>query len=185
MSRYSRSHKITVFIIKRINYGEADKIITVFSKEQGKQVFIAKGIRKIKSRRAGALELFNHIKMMYHQGNGMGIITETELIDSYQNFSSNYFKTNIAYQIVELIDKLTKDEQDQEDLYELLNKAFKFLKETDVDKEKYDKILLRFKSRILEILGFGVPKDQSIESLTQHIEEIIEKELVAGKSFAV
>ena len=180
MSRYQ---KTTGFVIKRINYAEADKIITIFTKEHGKKVYIAKGVRKIKSRRAGSLELFNHLQFITHQGKGMEIITETSLLDSYQSIASNYFKTTVAYQIIELIDRLTRDEQEQYDIYDLLNKALAYIKTTTIDQKKSDEILVRFKRRILELLGFGTPEITNHQHLTKHIEEIIERELVASKTF--
>lgn len=180
-----RSYKIQAFILKRRNYGEADKIITVFSKEHGKLILMAKGIRRIHSRRAGVLELFNEVSLMVVKAKGMDIAAEASIINSYLNFSKDYLKTQVAYQLIELIEKLTPENQPNEELYELIGKAFEYIKSTDIDKQKLDKVLIRFETRILEILGFGVPSNPTLESLTEHIESILEKKLVAKKHLEV
>ncbi|NMB57056.1 DNA repair protein RecO [Candidatus Beckwithbacteria bacterium] len=181
----SRTYTVQGFILKRINYCEADKIITIFTREKGKQVLLAKGIRKICSRRAGCLELFNHTKMMVAKGKGMDIVCDTQLDCCYPAFSQDYHKTQIAYQIIELVDKMTREEQREEEVYDLLHKAFQYLQKTKLDKAKKNKVLLRFKLRLLDILGFGYPEQINLPSLKLYIEDIIERKLVASKSFAM
>ncbi len=73
-----RTHKDTVVIIKSSNYGEADKIITVYSKESGKFALIAKGIRRIESKNRGNLQTFSLSKISYYKASGMPILLESE-----------------------------------------------------------------------------------------------------------
>jgi len=146
---------------------------------------MAKGIRKITSKRACALELFSQVTMMVVPTKGMDIITEVRLDNHHLCFSTDYLKTSIAYQLIELVDKLSAENESNEDLYALLTKALAFIKATPISKEKMDAIAIRFKTRILELLGFGLPKYQSLEELTSYIEEIIEKKLVSRRHFEV
>jgi DNA repair protein RecO (recombination protein O) len=181
----SRIHKINAFVIKRINYSEADKILTVYSLENGKQTLIAKGIRRIKSRRAGSLELFSQAKIVYYQGRSMGIVTETELIKPNYLLSQNYLTALIAYQMIELIDKLTLEDQLHPELYYLLEKALNYLQLANLDQNNFAKVMIRFRIRILEELGFGVPENPDLASLTRHIESILEKELTVPKMLPI
>ncbi len=176
-----KTYRLHAFILKRKNYGEADKIITVFSRELGKAILIAKGIRKINSRRAGALELLNKVSMIVYKTKGMDSIAEVELVTNNFSLSQDYLKTHVAYQLIELIDKLSVEHQANEEIFELMEKAFTFLATTKLTKEKADKILARFQIRILEYLGFGVPTSDTYEVLKEYIENIIEKKLVAGQ----
>ena len=182
----NRSYVLQVFIIKRKNFGEADKFITVFSREYGKVTLKAKGIRKISSRRAGDLELFNQATLLVVKGRGdMDVITEVQLTRNYTHFCNDYYKTHIAYQLVELVDKLTGQHEKHEDLYKLLDLAFTYLSQATIDHKTFQNVVMRFKIRILDILGFGVPSTNNHTILTEHIEAIMERKLLAGKSFDI
>jgi DNA repair protein RecO (recombination protein O) len=181
----SRYNKLHAFIIKRRNWGEADKIVTVFSWEKGKVTLLAKGVRKITSRRASSLELFNKVTLLAVATKGMDLITELQLETHHPSFSQDYVKANTAYQLVELVDKLTAENEPHEQLYELLSKALEFIEMTEITKEKMDAVAVRFKVRILELLGFGLPKIQNLEELTAFIEEITEKKLVSRRHFEI
>ena len=69
------------FVLARRNFGEADRIIDIYSKDKGKISLIAKGIRRPKSRKRGHLEIFSKISFQAINGKGMGILTEAETID--------------------------------------------------------------------------------------------------------
>jgi len=65
----SRSYKAEGIILKRINFSEADKILTIFTKRHGKVRAIAKGVRRLTSRKAGSVELFNQAGLFLLEGN--------------------------------------------------------------------------------------------------------------------
>ena len=62
-------------VIGRTNFGEADRIVRFFTPDRGKLSAIAKGIRKIKSRSGGHLELFGEVSLMLATGRGLDIVT--------------------------------------------------------------------------------------------------------------
>ena len=82
-----RTYSSEGIILARKNYSEADRILTCFSKSYGKISLLAKGIRKLKSKKRGHLEVFSHIKFSASRGHGMDIITEVETINT---FSKDY-----------------------------------------------------------------------------------------------
>jgi len=63
-----KSYKAEGIVIKRKNFGEADRILTVFTKKYGKIKVLAKGVRRITSRRGPNVELFNQVELVLHQG---------------------------------------------------------------------------------------------------------------------
>ncbi len=181
----SHYRRLDCFIIKRINYAEKDRIITVFSRQKGKLTLIAKGIRKINSKRSSALELFNKVSLLSYKTGGLDLITEVNLIKSYANFAKDYQKTYIIYQIAELIDKLTAEKEPSPELFFLIDKAFQYVNQKEIPKEKVEEVVIRFKIRILELLGFGIPQSKDTESLTIFIENIIEKKLLVKNSLKI
>ena len=175
----SHYQTLSGFVIKRRNYRDYDRLITIFTAEQGKNTYLAKGVRKISSRRAGALELFNNIKFMVYQKHDLGLITEVSLLYSYQNLANDFYKTKIAFHLSELIDRLTKEGQIYPQVYQLLEKSLSYLLNNKLSATQQDKVLLRLKLRILEMLGFGLPDKIDNQQLTTYIESIIERNLVS------
>lgn len=107
------------FVIHRIALGEADKIITFFSKEKGKVRVVAKGVRKAKAKLAGHLEPFNEIKLRLTKGKNLDIIIGAETINSYSTGSSIPELLEAIYYMNELVSKLVADEQVNAKLYSL------------------------------------------------------------------
>lgn len=99
--------------------GEADRILIVYSKSYGKTKLIAKGVRKLKSRKRGALNDFCHIKFLAVAQKGLDLVTETELINNYSDLRDDLKKISVAYFFCETIDKLTRDEEENTMLFNL------------------------------------------------------------------
>src|SRR3989344_892201 len=89
-------------IIKRKNFGEADRILTVITPYKGKINIIAKGVRRITSRRAGNIELLNKTKLHIFQGQGMGILSEAEAISTYPKIKNNLILSSYGSHILEI-----------------------------------------------------------------------------------
>jgi len=74
--------KDTVFVLKSVNYSEADKVLTVFGKHLGKFALFAKSIRKINSKNRGNMQTLNSCNISLYEGKGLPILTESELVYS-------------------------------------------------------------------------------------------------------
>jgi len=136
-------------ILKRRDFGEADRILTVFTLLKGKISVVAKGIRRITSRRAGNVELLNRVILYLYQGKGMPILTEAESIQTFPKLKADLTLSTVAYHIIELVDKLTAESQESRILYEHLVQVLKRLE------RKPRQILIRaFEAKILANLGF-------------------------------
>ncbi|MBI2008537.1 DNA repair protein RecO [Candidatus Amesbacteria bacterium] len=109
-------------VIKRGNIGEAGKLITIFSRYHGKITAIAKGLRRPTSKRAGLLELFNLIKFHAVQGRGeLDTITEVQLINSFSSWRKHLGRVTLAYQLAEVIDKITPDKDPHPEIFNILS----------------------------------------------------------------
>jgi DNA repair protein RecO (recombination protein O) len=74
--------KDTIIIIKSVNYSEADKVLTVFGKLNGKFALFAKGIRKINSKNRGNMQTLCISDISFYEGKGLPVLTESQLIYS-------------------------------------------------------------------------------------------------------
>ena len=172
-----RSYKTTAIILKRTNFSEADRLITVFTKNYGKLTLIGKGIRKLTSRKKGHLELFTLTNLQIAKTKSIDIITEAEAIDNFPHLRKNLNRVRIAYLFSELTDKLTAEGQEHQEVYYLLLQSLKTLNSRSAPKT----LIINFEKQILKILGFGLPKTISRQSLERHIYSIIEKPLNSKK----
>ncbi len=171
-----RVYKTEGIILKRKNVGEADRIVTVFTKEYGKLRLIAKGIRKIASRRAPHLEVFTQVILMVHTGRSMESITEVTTLQAFESLRENLTRVSLAYYLCDLVDSLMPEKQEQEEIYDLLFHALSGL-QTVEDAVLYSHSKA-FTLELLWALGF-LPRNKSLNGvrLQEFIETITERKL--------
>ncbi len=106
-----RSFRIEAVVIRHANWGEADRILAIYSRERGKIRVIAKGARKIRSRKAGHLEPFTHITIQLAKSRDLPIVTQVETLDAYLPLREDLVRTGYASYLMELLDRLTYEEE--------------------------------------------------------------------------
>lgn len=146
------TYKTEGIIIKRTNFGEADKILTVLTRNRGKLKVLAKGIRRINSRRAGNVELFNQAVIFLAEGRTFKILTEARTVRSFPQLRTELTMSAAAFYLAELVDRLIPEEQDHPAVFELLSKALGRL-----NGEKYNPagLIEDFEKDILVLTGFA------------------------------
>ena len=172
------SYKTEGIIIKRTNYGEADKILTIFTKHYGKIRALAKGIRKITSKKGGNLELFNWVTLFLVTGKNLDIVTEAQVKDSFSGFRKDLRRVGVAYYFCELTDKLCPERQKNKEVFELLAQHLEALEKKFDDSNHQTNLIRSLEVKLLEELGFW-PKGRSVKGFDtkSFIEGIIEKRL--------
>lgn len=100
-------------VVRSTDYGEGNKILVIFSKEQGKISLMARGAKKIKSRHAAVSQLFTHGIFTYYKGNAsqMGTLNHGEVMTSHRSLQENLEKTAYGSYLVELVDRLFPDQE--------------------------------------------------------------------------
>ncbi len=169
-----RSFKTEGIVIKRSNYSEADRIITIFSKRNGKIKIKASGVRRITSRRSPHVELLNLCIFNLHQGKNMPVLTEVESIENFSAIKKDLKKIGTAYHLCELIDGLCAENQENQEIFNLLRKTLRNLSK----EEDFTKLIYEFEIELLRLLGFYNAKNPDLKINTQGIiEEILERRL--------
>ncbi len=111
-------------ILARTNYGEADRIITVLTPDQGKLRLIAKGVRKPKSKLAGGIELFSVSDITFMPGRKeIGTLVSARLHTHYGDIVKDIDRTMLGYELIKQLNKTTEDEPEQA-YFNLLENAF-------------------------------------------------------------
>lgn len=169
-----RNFKTVGIVIKRRNTGEADRILTVFTKKQGKISIKAVGVRRVQSRRSPHIELLNRSMLTLYQGRGMSVLTEAETLEDFSDIKSDLAKIGFAYHICELVDGLCPQHQENRKVYELLETALaRLATENDIVSTIHE-----FEIDLLNTLGF-FPRHRVTDSFntTSFIESLLERRL--------
>lgn len=166
-----RGFKVEGIILKRRDLGEADRILIVFTLQKGKISVLAKGVRRITSRRAGNVELLNRVSLYLHQAKTFLILTEATSLDTYQNLKEDLTLSTYAFHIIELVDKLTAENQENRILYEHLVNVLQRLSRNP------RQILVRaFEARILSNLGFvSFREGRGFGEVEEELKEILRR----------
>ncbi|HYH74320.1 MAG TPA: DNA repair protein RecO [Candidatus Saccharimonadales bacterium] len=140
----------TAIILKRTDYGEADRILTLLTPEYGKLALLAKGVRKVKSKLAGGIELFSVSEITFIKGRGdVGTLVSTRLLKHYAKIVGNLDRTMLGYDLIKQLNKATEDEPEEE-YFHVLQAGFEALDDPDI---AGDLIRLWFGAQLLKLAG--------------------------------
>ena len=151
MARTDRLYRVEAIVIRRRDWDEADRLLTLYSREQGKFQAVAKGARKPSSRKAGHLELFSRSRLLVARTRSIDIITQAETIEPYVRMRESLESSTLAHYFAELLDRFTGESESDQGLFELLSQALMWLC------EPHDASLVAryYELRLLELAGFG------------------------------
>ena len=144
------TYQTTGIIIGRTNFGEADRVIRFLTPDRGKLSAVAKGVRKIRSRAAGHLELFGEASLMLAVGRNLDIVTSARLLWYPHQLATDYDRLGLAFAMATAVDRLTEPDQPQPVLYALLGEALRAIDAGATGPLPE----LWFKLRLLQILGY-------------------------------
>ena len=120
MPSTERTLRTEVVVLRHSDWGEADRLLGLYSREAGKLRAVAKGVRKMKSRKAGHLEPFTRVKLLLARGRDFWIVTQAETVEMYLPMREDLVRTAYAAYIVELLDRFTYEEGPNRGLYQLV-----------------------------------------------------------------
>jgi DNA repair protein RecO (recombination protein O) len=115
-----RTYQTEAIIIKKTKFGEADRILTLYTPGLGKIQAVAKGVRRPKSKMAGHLELLTHSQVSLARGRNLDIITGSQTIDSFLPLKTDLWLASYGLYVIELVNQFTPDQAEDEALFRLL-----------------------------------------------------------------
>jgi DNA repair protein RecO (recombination protein O) len=150
MTHLDHNLRVEAVVLRHTDWGEADRFLSLFTREQGKIRAVAKGVRRLRSRKAGHLEPFTCVTLMLARGRDLWIVTQAETVDAYQPLREDLVRTGYAAYTIELLDRFTYEEGENRPLYKLLKETLNRIAcEEDVF------LAVRFfEIRLLDMLGF-------------------------------
>ncbi len=149
MSR-PRVYKTEAIVLKRTNLGEADNIITLYTPNLGKIRAVAKGIRRLKSKLGGHLDLLTQSSLQLAQGQNLDIITQSQTIESFLPLRSDLWRTSCAIYVAELADQFTAEQVENYPIYKLLQNTLLRLCEA----QSSEIVLRHYELHLISHLGY-------------------------------
>ncbi|MGD9676824.1 MAG: DNA repair protein RecO [Vulcanibacillus sp.] len=139
-------------VIKAMDYDEGSKIITLLTKDKGKVSIVAKGAKKTKSRLNASTQVFCYGEYIYYLGNQstMGTLNQADILLNFVDIYHDISKTSYSAYLIELVDKLTDQNDPNQYLFEQL-----LLSLININAGKDDEIITRiFEMKLFQIFGY-------------------------------
>ena len=145
-------------VIRSTDYGETNKIVTLYTKEFGKIGVMARGAKKPNSRFSAVTQLFHYGTYLFQGSRGLGQLQQAETIESFRSIREDIFLTAYAAFIAELLDKGTEERKPSSSLYDLF-----YLSLHSLD-EGYDPevIMNIVELKMLHVFGFAPELDRCV-----------------------
>ena len=150
MQRTERLYRAEAIVIRRRDWGEADRLLTLYTRERGKIQAVAKGARKPASRKSGHVELFVRTRLLIARTRSIDIVTQAETLESYLPLRESLEASSLAHYFCELLDRFTGEAEADEALFDLLGLGLGWLCDTiDI------RLVARYyELRLLDLAGF-------------------------------
>lgn len=146
-----RSFRVEAVVLRHSDYGEADRLLTLYTRQLGKTRALAKGARKIASRKAGHIEPFMQAKLQLAKGRDMLLVTQADTVDAYLPLREDLILTSHASYIVELLDRFTYEgDTENPSTFRLLTDTLSRL----ASKADPWLVIRYYEMRLLDHLGF-------------------------------
>lgn len=118
-------YKVEGIVIRNMDYGEGNKIISLYTRETGKMSVMARGAKKLKSRHSAITQLFTYGQYVVYKAGQMGTLNAGEIIDSHHKLRENLHAAAYSSYLAEMFEKLTGDMEPNPALFEQLLAALK------------------------------------------------------------
>lgn len=145
-----RIRKVEAVVISHRDFGEADRLVKIYSRQEGKMTAIAKGARRIRSRKAAHLEPFTHASLVLAVGRTFWVVTQADTLGDFPRIRADLARTARAAYVLELADLLSTEYQADDTLFRLLLET---LRRIDGGGEIFNPVCY-FELHALDLSGF-------------------------------
>ena len=156
MTLYNKTEAV---VLDQHDFGEADKVVTLYTKEFGKLKAVAKGVRRIKSKFGSSMELFSHNSIMLYmqRKRDLYVITGLNIIRTHKELREDFDSFITGSYVAELVDKLTELEEPNRRLFSLILETF-----YQIPKQDRDIIIAIFVTKFLANAGYKLNLEKCV-----------------------
>ena len=153
----ARTLKTEAVVLRSIRFGEADRVLHLYSRERGRLGAVAKGVRKTKSRFGARLEPLSHVELQFHQGSGeLGTITGVDLVRAHARTREDSYRLGVALVGAEAMLRLFDEQQGNPRAFEALTRFLDLTDELQArsPRSAVDPLGLSFQLKLLWLAGY-------------------------------
>jgi DNA repair protein RecO (recombination protein O) len=158
----ARLYKTEAIVLRSMDLGEADRVLTVLTPRLGKLRIIAKGIRRPRSRLGGGLEPFSDVHLVLAIGRTFDVVTQASLEDPHLGLRNDLHSTAAAWYLVELADRFCEGSADSHQAFVLLAQGLAGLDAAPADVSR-EVVARWFELHLLDAMGFRPELSQCLE----------------------
>lgn len=164
-------------VIRSVDSGEADKFVSLITQNHGLCDFVARGVRRITSKKAPHLDLFNLVKFQSGRGEHPHFLEQVESISYYPKIKKNFSKVGLCLTIIEILIYTLPVEVEDGEIFLSTKSFLEAIEKSDSQKET-NRLGRKFGLFLLRHLGYPLPKLPETAKLTTYFESIMSKKLI-------
>ena len=145
-----QKYQTEAIILQELKFGEADKILTLYSPHQGKLKAIAKGVRRPRSQLRGQVALLNHSLVQLAPGRNLDIVSQAQVVNSFMSIKDDLRRLSCGIYVVELVSAFTPERLPSQEIFDLLRDTLHHLCHTSNN----ETLLSYFELHLLDYLGY-------------------------------
>lgn len=168
----------TGFILRSVDSGEADKLVSVLTENHGLTLYVARGVRRLSSKKSPHLDLCNFVKFNVGRGESPQFINQVETVSYYPGIKSSFPKISLCLTIAEILTNTLPIDVEDREIFLSLKVFLESLEEAKEQKE-INNLGRRFALFILRHLGFPPPKNPDKDNLSVYFEAIMNRKIIS------
>ena len=118
---------VEAVVLKTDDFGDANRVVTLFTKEYGKLEANAYGCRRSRSALSGAMQMFNHISAQLTRGAKVDTIRDADIVNFYDSLTKDLERLAYASLFFEIVNRMTFPRQQELETFDLLTKSLPVL----------------------------------------------------------
>lgn len=168
----SRSWSSKALVVKRQNVGEADRLLTLLTREQGKIAVVAKGVRQLRSTQRAALEPGNYVQVFCVTTKSLPLLTQTRLLDDFIELRTNLLNLKKITGILEMIDRLFVEAPE----CEIFDQIIELLQGMNTQRLSHQLVQEKLNEMLMQ-LGYADMHTTTYRSISAYVAAVAERPL--------
>jgi DNA repair protein RecO (recombination protein O) len=153
-----RSYKTEAVVLRSLRFGEADRVLHLYTLDRGRVGAVAKGIRRTKSRFGARLEPLSHVELVLHEGSGeLHTVTGVDLLAAHRAAREDSYRLAVGFVALEAMLRLFPEQEANARAFEALTRFLDLLDEAEPRKGERpatDPLALSFQLKLLWLSGY-------------------------------
>jgi len=152
-----RSYKTEAVVLRSFRFGEADRVLHMYTLAHGRVGAVAKGVRKTRSRFGARLEPLSHVELLLHRGSGeLQTVTGAELINSHRAAREQPYRLSVGLVAAEAMLRLFPEQEANDRAFRALGRFLELLDDLApaARRPALDALVLSFQLKLLWLAGY-------------------------------